>query len=297
MEYIQGFTDFYINEETAVTLGKFDGVHRGHRKLINRILELENEGYRSIVFALNGNKKELLLTKTEQRDVLEKMGVSYLIQCPFVPEITGMEAEQFVKEVLIDKLNVKHIVVGKDFRFGHNRSGDVQLLKELQGKYGYQVEVFEKETYDDKPISSTRIKEALKQGNMEEVRTLLGYPYYVSGEVLHGKRIGRTLGMPTTNLVPTTKKLLPPNGVYASKTVIEGTAHAGITNIGYKPTVGADFRGVETYIFDFEQNLYGENIEVQLWEYERPEEKFDSLEELKAQMYRDISFGKEYFSE
>ena len=208
-----------------------------------------------------------------------------------------MEAEEFVKEVLVNRLHAKYIAVGKDFRFGYRRGGDVNLLLWLQKKYGFQVEVIEKERYGERDISSTYVKEALAIGNMELVNELLGYRFFVSGEVLHGRRIGRTLGMPTTNLVPTTKKILPPNGVYLSRTRIGDRVYGGVTNIGYKPTIGESFRGVETYIFNFDGDLYGENIEVELWKYKRPEMKFASVDALQAQMEADIDFGKEYFCE
>ena len=159
------------------------------------------------------------------------------------------------------------------------------------------MEVIEKERYGERDISSTYVKEALAIGNMELVNELLGYRFFVSGEVLHGRRIGRTLGMPTTNLVPTTKKILPPNGVYLSRTRIGDRVYGGVTNIGYKPTIGESFRGVETYIFNFDGDLYGENIEVELWKYKRPEMKFASVDALQAQMEADIAFGKEYFCE
>ena len=208
-----------------------------------------------------------------------------------------MEAEDFVREILVNRLHAKSIVVGKDFHFGYKRGGDATLLLWLQKKYGFQVEVVEKEQYKGRDISSTYVKEALEAGNMELVNDLLGYRYFISGEVLHGRRIGRTLGMPTTNLVPSTKKLLPPNGVYLSRTRIGEQAYYGVTNIGYKPTIGETFRGVETYLFDFDGDLYGENIDVELWKFKRPEMKFDSVEHLKNQMQADIAFGKEYFFE
>ena len=170
------------------------------------------------------------------------------------------------------------------------------MLEQMQKELGYTLEIVPKEMYQGREISSTYVKEALEKGNMELVTELLGYPYTVRGEVLHGRRIGRTLGMPTTNLIPSVGKLLPPNGVYATKTVLEEGIFNGVTNIGYKPTVGEYFRGVETYLFDFEGDLYGKEIEVQLYSFERPEQKFPDLDELKAQMHRDICFGKEYFN-
>lgn len=298
MEYMRGLQGFSIKEDTAVTLGKFDGLHRGHQKLINRILELEAQDCKSLVFTLNSKRMDgLLLTDEERRGKLEEMGVSYVMDCPFAPDIACMEPEEFVARILVQKLHARYVVVGEDFRFGHNRKGDYHTLMELQKIYGFEVEVIKKMQYLDREISSTYVKEALERGDMELVENLLGYPYFISGEVLHGRKIGRTLGMPTTNLVPTTAKLLPPNGVYASVTFADGREYPGITNIGYKPTVLERFRGVETYIFDFDQDLYGEMIEVRLKKFERPEMKFASLEELKDRMHMDISFGKEYFHE
>ncbi len=298
MEYMFGLDGMYIREDSAVTLGKFDGLHRGHQKLISRIRQLESEGYKSVVFTLNSRRERgLLLTDEERRIHLEHMGISYLIDCPFVAEIANMDPEEFVKNILADKLHARYLVVGEDFRFGHNRTGNCHTLLDLQKTYGFQVEIVSKESYEGREISSTYVREALAEGDMELVHKLLGYSYYVTGEVLHGRRLGRVLGMPTTNLVPTTRKMLPPNGVYASVTVLEGKEYPGITNIGYKPTVGADFKGVETYLFDFDKDLYGETIQVKLQKFERPEKKFDSLEELKNTMHKDIAFGREYFHE
>ena len=206
-----------------------------------------------------------------------------------------MSPEDFIRDILVKRLRAKYIAVGEDFRFGYQRKGDCRLLQVMQDELGYQLEIVPKEMHQGREISSTYVKEALEAGNMELVTELLGYPYTVRGEVLHGRRIGRTLGMPTTNLIPSVGKLLPPNGVYATKTVMEDGTFNGVTNIGYKPTVGELFRGVETYLFDFEGDLYGKEIEVQLYSFERPEQKFPDLNELKAQMHRDICFGKEYF--
>lgn len=295
MEVFQGTTDFYIDGETAVTLGKFDGVHLGHQSLISRIKSLESQGARSVVFALNARAGALLLTPREQRDAVEQMGVSCLIQCPFVPEISGMHPEAFVEQILVKRLHAKYVVVGRDFRFGFQREGNAALLEEMGKTHGFTAQVMEKKKYGEREISSTYVREALEEGEMELVRELLGRPFEIEGVVMHGRQIGRTLGMPTVNLVPPKEKLLPPCGVYASKTWIDGTFYPGVTNIGYKPTVDGSFRGVETYLFDVDRDLYGKNIVTQLYSFRRPEQKFSSLEELKNQMHRDISFGKEYF--
>lgn len=295
MEYLSGLSGLYIYEETAVTLGKFDGLHRGHQKLIKRTMGYQRQGYKSTVFTLDFGRKEMLLTGEERREILEKKGVSYLIDCPFLPEVASMEPEDFIQSVLVDKLHAKKIVVGEDFHFGHNRKGDARLLKELEHIYEYEAEIVRKEKEGDREISSTYIREEIAKGNMETAGRLLGYPYFVSGEVLHGRHIGSRLLVPTTNLVPTTRKLLPPNGVYISRTLVNGREYGGITNIGYKPTVGEKFRGVETYMFDFDEDLYGCDITVQLLKFLRPEKKFDSIDLLREQMKQDIGVGRSFF--
>ena len=305
MNYITGKTSFGTMAPSAVSLGKFDGLHRGHQKLLQHILEQKKNGLEATIFTFASNPTRMLsglsaqniLTNEERREMLAKAGVDNLLECPFVPEIAHMEPERFIEEVLVGQLKMKFAAVGTDFHFGYQRRGDHAMLQKLAPKYGYTVEVVEKEQSHGRDISSTYVKEALEAGDMELVNDLLGYRYFISGEVLHGRRIGRTLGMPTTNLVPSTKKLLPPNGVYLSRTRIGEQAYYGVTNIGYKPTIGETFRGVETYLFDFDGDLYGENIDVELWKFKRPEMKFDSVEHLKNQMQADIAFGKEYFFE
>lgn len=293
--------DYTMDRDTAVTLGKFDGVHRGHQELIRRICARGQEGLESVVITIWPNPKApALLTRGEKKELLRAFGVQWWIDCPFLPQISGMEPETFVREILVKRLRAKYIAVGDDFRFGYQRKGDWRLLEKLKTELGYELEVVEKACLDGREISSTSVKEALVNGEMERVTALLGYPYTVQGEVLHGRHIGRTLGMPTTNIIPSAGKLLPPNGVYATETILQsepGKAYRGITNIGYKPTVGEYFRGVETYLFDFDGDLYGQEIFVKLYAYERPERKFADLEQLKAQMHRDIVFGRDYFQQ
>ncbi len=174
MEYMRGPGDFYVEEDTAVTLGKFDGLHRGHQKLVSRIRGVGDRGCKSVVFTLNRMENEQLLTEEERKSMTEKLGVDYLLDCPLVPEISGMEPEAFVEKILIDKLHAKYLAVGTDFRFGCQRRGDSSLLRELQKKYGFVLEVIQKEQYQKRDISSTYIKEELAAGHLETVNTLLG---------------------------------------------------------------------------------------------------------------------------
>ncbi len=297
MKIIRHTTEFQTAEETAVTLGKFDGLHQGHRLLINRILKKKREGLASLIFTFDFGERPALTLPEERRELLRRDHLDYLVECPFVPALSHMEPEDFVRKILKECLHAKYLAVGTDFRFGYQRRGDYHLLQEMSTSCGFQVEVVEKACWQGREISSTYIREELEKGHMERVNQLLGYAYSVTGEVLHGRQIGRTLGMPTTNLLPKEHKLLPPNGVYATRTVIAGEVFEGITNIGYKPTVGGETRkGVETYLFDLDRNLYGETIQVQFYGYERPERRFPGLEALKAQIESDTAWGREFFS-
>lgn len=297
MKIIRHTTEFQTAEETAVTLGKFDGLHQGHRLLINRILKKKREGLASLIFTFDFGERPALTLPEERRELLRRDHLDYLVECPFVPALSHMEPEDFVRKILKERLHAKYLAVGTDFRFGYQRRGDYHLLQEMSTSCGFQVEVVEKACWQGREISSTYIREELEKGHMELVNQLLGYAYSVTGEVLHGRQIGRTLGMPTTNLLPKEHKLLPPNGVYATRTVIAGEVFEGITNIGYKPTVGGETRkGVETYLFDLDRNLYGETIQVQFYGYERPERRFPGLEALKAQIESDTAWGREFFS-
>ena len=296
MRLITGTTEFETTEATAISLGKFDGLHMGHQLLVNRILKKKEEGLKALIFTFDFGNRPMLLLPEERRALLKKWGVDCLIEWPFVESLAHMEAEDFVREILVKRLHVKYLAVGTDFHFGHKRKGSYQLLEAMQEECGFEVEVVEKACYDGEEISSTRIRRELEQGHMELVNQLLGYNFSVTGEVLHGRQIGRTLGLPTTNLLPGPGKLLPPNGVYATRTRIADEIFEGITNIGHKPTVGAEpRRGVETFLFDLDRNLYGDVITVNFYGFERPERKFESLEALKARIEQDVIWGREYF--
>lgn len=297
MKIIKNTTKFQVAEPTAISLGKFDGLHQGHQLLVDRVLKKKKEGLSSLIFTFDFGERPALTLPEERRELLRREHLDYLVECPFTPEFSHMEPEEFVQEVLKKRLHAKYLAVGTDFRFGYQRRGDYHLLQQMSKSCGFQVEVVEKACWQGREISSTFIREELEQGHMELVNQLLGYAYSVTGEVLHGRQIGRTLGMPTTNLLPKEQKLLPPNGVYATRTVIAGETFEGITNIGYKPTVGGENRkGVETYLFDLDRNLYGETIQVQFYGYERPERKFPTLYALKDQIEFDVAWGREFFS-
>jgi riboflavin kinase/FMN adenylyltransferase len=296
MEYIAGRTDFKLYN-SAVTLGKFEGIHLGHRYLIDRVVSYRNKGLRPVVFSLIANKgMKHIYTGEEKRIILEVCGVKTLVSCPFTEDIRITEPEDFIREFLAGKLDAKVVVVGEDFRFGKERRGDVAMLKSYAQTYGYEVVACAKKSVDGRIISSSSIRTELKKGNIEAANAMLGMPFSIYGQVMHGRKIGRTLGMPTVNLYPSRDKLMPMPGVYASITYVDGGAYEGVTNIGYKPSVGAEKQiGAETFIFDYDRELYGVDIKVELHSFHRPEYKFASIEELKAAMNADILYAKKFF--
>lgn len=287
---------------SAVTLGKFDGFHRGHQKLVECIKRRHNENCRTVIFTFDLSCKayqqkcvpKLLLTYEEKREVAEALHVDILAECPFTEELMNMEPEAFVKEYLVDRLHAEYLAIGSDFHFGHNRRGTPQLLFTLGEKYGFTVEIIEKEKDGEREISSTYIRRELEQGRMEKVQSLLGYPYFIKGEIVHGRQLGRTIGVPTANLIPLPMKKLPPNGVYVTQSLIGGKVYSGITNVGYKPTVKENFIGVETYLFNCNEDLYGQEAEVWFYKYLRSEKKFGSLSELKTQLDIDVEIARAF---
>lgn len=300
MDYIWGVGAYEGKKPSAVTLGKFDGLHRGHQKLIEKIKYYgEKEHLHTVVVAFDMSatrkrSRSVLITNEERKDILTGE-IDYLISCPFTEEILHMEAEDFIRDVLVKKLHAARIVVGTDFHFGYQKKGDFRLLKRYEDRYCYRVEVVEKECLGKREISSTYIKEELVKGNMEMVSRLLGRPYVLRGIVKHGAKLGRKLDMPTMNLYPAEEKILPPHGVYAAVCKVEGQLYGGIANLGRKPTVQKESAILlETHLLSFEKEMYGEEIEVALLRFVRPEKKFASVEELKAAMKADMESAKTY---
>lgn len=305
MEIITGTTDFFLREETAVAIGKFDGIHLGHKRLLAEILAQKTYGKKACVFTFDttparlfGNKYEKeLTTREEKRRILEQLGIDILIEFPFNRDTAGIQAEVFVKEILCDRMHVGMIAAGTDISFGRGGEGNADLLCRLASQYGYEVRIIEKLMAEGREISSTLVREAIEKGDMLFAGRLLGGPYTVCGEVVHGNDMGHSLGMPTMNLIPSEDKLLPPNGVYYSGVKLDGVHYKGISNIGYKPTIEEEKKvmGVETYLYGFDGDAYGVQIEVSLYEFKRPERKFESLEALKAQVEEDIKAGEANF--
>ena len=301
---IESTTTFQIEEPTAIAIGKFDGVHRGHGELLSNILKAKELGLKAAIFTFDMSPEAFfkkirykeLMTKEEKRAYFEQMGIDYLVEYPFNEESASIDPEKYVKDFLLHKMNGKLIVAGKDLSFGHKGAGDAALLQRLAEELSFEARIIGKICDEEREISSTYVREEVRKGNMEKVTKLLGKPYSISGVIRSGNRIGRTLGLPTLNLYPPEEKLLPPNGVYFTNVLMNGKVYQGVTNIGRKPTVGATQpMSVETHLFGFDEDAYGKFCQVQLLKFDRPEQKFEDLEHLKKAILDNVLNGKEYF--
>ncbi len=297
-----------------VAIGKFDGVHLGHQKLLKQMCDWKKQGLTAVVFTFDkspasvfapGTQTAELTTLSEKRALMAKLGADVLVEFPMTVQTAATPADVFVRDVLSRQLNAAVIVAGEDVSFGHKGLGNRHLLDELAQPLGYQVEIVDKLSasevlpqYEKRvAVSSTLVRELLEAGNMEEVTALCGRPYSVGGPVIHGKHMGGpVLHMPTINVAWPAGKLTPPFGVYYSQTVLDGKRYASITNVGCKPTVTEEKNVLaETYLYEYEGDAYGEETQVFFYEYKRPERKFDGLETLREQMQRDIAQGREWW--
>lgn len=302
MEIIESL-DFHIEKRTAIAIGKFDGIHLGHQKLLRDILKKKEEGFLSVVFTFDpspqvffGGPKGQLMTKEEKRKAFEKMGVDILFEFPLRKETASIAPELFIKEYLVEKLNAGFIAAGPDLSFGDQGRGDYRLLYSKSKEYGYEVSFIDKVCANGCEISSTLVREKVIEGDMEAAEALLGQPYSIVGIVESGKQLGRTIDFPTLNLFPGEDKLLPPNGVYVVTILHKDEVYQGISNIGTRPTVSdSDKVSVETYVFDFEKDYYGEEIQVFFLKHTRPEMRFSGVDGLKAQLELDKAAGEQYF--
>lgn len=305
MQYISQTKEFHIAEPTVVSIGKFDGLHNGHKKLVAEMMNYRIQGRKAAMFTFStppgtlvkGKTQNVIMTNREREQLLEDAGLDYLVEYPFDEEVRSMAPERFVEEILVEKMNAQVIVTGPDCHFGYKAAGDRAMLEALAPKYGYRYIVVEKAKDEDyKIISSTYVRDLLADGEIMKANKLLGYRYYITGIVEHGKSIGHRRLYPTANIVPPREKHLPKYGVYVSRVSVEGKVYGGLTNVGEKPTIeGKNPAGVETYLYDFEGDLYGKEIKVELLDFVRPEMKFSSIEELKAQLDYDVKACREMY--
>ncbi len=312
MKYITDLDSEQFNS-SIVTLGKFDGNHIGHQLLFNTAinLKIENPDYKVVIFTfdipvakvVSAQNVQTLLSHEERPYQKYADGIDFIVEFPFNENTRNMSPQDFVLNVLVNKLDTKAIIVGEDFCFGKDRKGDVKLLKELGEKFNFKVFALEKVKYkpsgykEEVEVSSTLIKEELFKGNLEDVSAMLGTEFSILSKVAHGKHLGKTLGFPTINFIVPDEKVLPPNGVYATKTIVDGKEYLSITNVGNRPTFDdGDKRTVETNIFDFDLDIYGKTCEVKFYKFIRPEKKFANSDELKEEIKRNIKRVEEDLS-
>lgn len=304
MEHITD-TNIEQTSPTAVTLGNFDGLHLGHRALIHltKAFAVE-ENLKSVVFTFSPHPKfvfrtrddfALVMAPSEKEFTMGNMGIDAYIEYPFTKEFSDMDPERFVVDILFEKLNCKVLVVGENNKFGRMQAGDSKLLKKLGEERGVKVVTVPSVLYKDDRVSSSRIRQTLVDKNLEDANRMLTEPYFILGQVAKGKKLGRTIGFPTVNIEAHPLKLFPPNGVYATKTLHNGKAYFGVTNIGKNPTVDGTFKVVETYLFDFHETIYGDMIQTFFYHFIRSERKFPSVEALRQQMERDANTARNYF--
>lgn len=285
-----------------VALGSFDGLHSGHLSFVNKIIELANENKgKSIVYTFKNHPRtlikgatppKLLMDNESKEEILEALGVDLIYFEEFNEEYMKLTPEGFIK-YLCEKFKVKGIVVGFNYRFGYKNVGNIEMLKELSTKYGYEFYVMEPCNYEDEVISSTRIRNELLSGNVDKAMKMLNRPYCIKGKVVHGKKLGRAIGFPTANLDYSKEALIPKKGVYYTNVQWQGKIYKGITSVGNNPTVNGDKLTIETYILDFNNDLYGHNIKVYFIKKIRDEKKFNSIDDLVIQLKKDKYYALE----
>lgn len=288
------------NCDTAVALGTFDGLHLGHQSVLEKLKRQADEGLRTLVFTFEnlpssyfGGEQGMLFLPEEKEAAFERLGVDLLYMPKFDGAIAGLEREAFAK-LLFEQLRAKAVVVGFNFRFGKSAQGTPQYLKKAAEQYG--AAVYEQEPYllGGEPVSSTRIRAALRQGEIAQAQELLGRPYEIAGIVAHGKQLGRKLGFPTLNFYPPECKLMPRHGVYAAEAELEGKRYAAVVNIGIRPTVkDGDMLSVESNLIGFSEDAYGKKACLRLVEFLRGEQKFDGLDALTSQIAQDKRWAEE----
>lgn len=286
------------SNHTVLTIGTFDGVHIGHQKIIKRLVEVSKIKnltpsvltffpHPRMVLQKDADIK-LINTIDEKKDILKQFGISNLVVKEFTKEFSRLTAEDFVKKILVENLKAKHIIIGYDHHFGRNRNANIDDLKQFGKAFNFKVEEISKQDINDVAVSSTKIRAALQEGNIKTVNTYLGYNFMLTGKVIDGKKLGKTINYPTANLyIKETYKLIPKHGVYAVKSTIDNKEVFGMMNIGYNPTVNGKHQTIETHFFDFNENLYGEDLKIQLLQRLRDEQKFNSVEELQNQLHVD----------
>lgn len=305
MQTIRGISNFKAKENTVITIGTFDGVHIGHVQILERVkMKALKMGLKSVVLTFfphprmvlqKDTRLQLLNTLSEKEEALRRLGIDYFVIHPFTKEFSRLPAENFVKEVLVEGLNARSVVIGYDHRFGRNRAADIEDLTLFGTEYDFEVDRIEAQEINDIAVSSTKIRNALKEGDIRLANQFLGRPYQITGRVTKGKGLGRQLGFRTANLtLEEAYKLLPQNGVYAVTATINHKNVLGMMNIGTNPTVDGTHQHIEVHFFDFNQDLYGQSLQVYFHQKIRDEIKFADLEALKYQLKADEQTARKY---
>lgn len=299
MQLIEDLDDFDAPDHSVVTSGTFDGVHVGHQKILSKLNHLaKSDGGKSIVltfwphprFVLNHGVSDLKLLSTfeEKVNLLKLSGIDYLVKIPFTQQFAELSSDQFIRNILVERLNTQKLVIGYDHRFGRNREGGFDYLMQHSDEYGFAVQEISRQDIENVGVSSTKIREALAQGEIHVANEFLGRNYCITGFVKDGDRIGRSIGFPTANLeIPESYKLIPADGAYAVRVYVDGNHHLGMLNIGQRPTVSGQERRIEVNIFDFNEDIYNHRLTVEFVRLLRKEQKFGSIEELKNQLSKD----------
>ncbi len=299
MNIYHGIEDFHKLSYAVVTSGTFDGVHVGHQQILRRLREsADNHDGETVLITFWPHPRlvlfpdqtdlKLLNTFEEKADLLREQGVDHLLRIPFTREFSRTSSSDFIRKILVDTIGTKKLVIGYDHRFGRNREGSFDYLRENAPKFGFEVEEIPKQEVDNLAVSSTKIRSALQEGDMQTASHLLGRPYSLSGRVIRGERIGRMLGFPTANLqIDNPNKLIPADGSYAVIVTTGTHEHMGMLNIGIRPTVGGRLRTIEVNIFDFDRDIYGDTLKVAFIRRIRDEIPFEDVETLKNQLKKD----------
>ena len=303
MQIIRDTTEFVSPGETAVSIGKFDGVHLGHRRLLEELLDQKEKGLLAAVFTFDPypevffgfGSKQILTTREEKEQIFEKMGIDLLVEFPFNAKSAATPSREFVSNFLCKQMRARFIAAGPDLSFGDHGSGNFALLEEMAPEYGFKAKKIEKIIMDDNVVSSTLIRRLIETGEMESATKFLGHPHVLTGRVLHGQKLGRKLGVPTANLEIPSGVVVPKFGVYACKANIDGKSYPAVANVGIRPTVSGSGITVEPWILDFSGNLYGKEITLEFYRFLREETKFPDLTALQRQIHLDAAETRRYF--
>lgn len=298
MKIVNSIKSFNANKPTIVTIGTFDGVHLGHKKILEKIVEnAHSQNCESLVLTFFPHPRTILQadsemkqlnTLAEKTNLLSALGIDNLVIHAFDAAFSRLTAEEFVKQVLVDTFKIKKIIIGHDHRFGRNRTANIDDLIEFGNKFGFEVEEISAKQINEVSISSTKIRNALTEGNIELANNYLGYYYSLTGIVSKGKQLGRTIGFPTANIkIVEEYKLIPQNGVYIVQSNLDGIMYHGMMNIGTRPTVDGTTQTIEIHFFDFQKELYNQKITISLLHRMRSEQKFESVDALKKQLDKD----------